>query len=63
MNRLLKSYRVKFGDTQDDLANYLGITLNSYHNKENGKTQFTLNEARKISLKYNKKIEDIFFEL
>ena len=60
-NKILKSYRVLYGDTQTDLAEYLGISLARYNLKENGSAKFTLEEAKKISDRYGKKIEDIFF--
>ena len=61
-NRNLKSARIKFGDTQQDLAKYLGITINTLNLKENGKYKFTLDEALMISKRYNKTIEEIFFD-
>lgn len=61
-NRNLKSVRIKFGDTQQDLAKYLGITINTLNLKENGKYKFTLDEALMISKRYNKTIEEIFFD-
>lgn len=62
MNRTLKSLRIRFGDTQQNLAEFLGIGINTYNFKENGKNAFTLEEARKISLKYNMPMEEIFFD-
>lgn len=61
MNRILKSLRVKHGDTQEDLSKFLGITIGTFNLKENGKCKFTLDEAYKIAKRYNSKIEDIFF--
>lgn len=61
MNRELKSLRAKYGDTQGDLAEILGITVNTFNSKENGKTSFTVDEAIKISKRYNKPVEEIFF--
>ena len=61
-NRNLKSARIKFGDTQQDLAKYLAITINTLNLKENGKYKFTLDEALMISKRYNKTIEEIFFD-
>ncbi|HCL4549697.1 helix-turn-helix domain-containing protein [Clostridium botulinum] len=61
INRKLKSLRAKHGDTQKDLADFLGVRVSTFNFKENGKTDFTLNEAYKISQKYNSTIEEIFF--
>ena len=61
MSRRLKALRAEFGDTQQDLADYLGITVNTLNLKENGKYNFTLEEALKISQRYKKPIESIFF--
>ena len=58
--RILKSKRVLFDLTQEEL----GITIKSYNAKENGKREFTLDEAKKISslLKLNlNEVNDIFF--
>ena len=47
-----------------DTAKELGITIKSYNAKENGKREFTLDEAKKISslLKLNlNEVNDIFF--
>ena len=59
--RKLKAYRQLKNVKQSDLAKLLGISLNSYNFKENGKQQFTLEEAKKISDFFNTTIEDIFF--
>lgn len=63
VNRKLKALRAKYGDTQTDLARFLNIRVATFNFKENGKTEFTLNEAYKISQKYNSTIEEIFFKL
>lgn len=62
--RILKSKRVLFDLTQAEIAKELGITIKSYNAKENGKREFTLDEAKKISslLKLNlNEVNDIFF--
>lgn len=61
VNRKLKSLRAKYGDTQTDLAEFLGIRVSTFNFKENGRTDFTLDEAYKIAKKYKKTIEEIFF--
>jgi len=60
--RNLKALRVKFDLNQEDLAKILEISVVAYRNKENGKTQFTLEEAKKISNIFDFSIDEIFFE-
>ena len=63
--RILKSKRVLFDLTQEEIAKELGINIKSYNLKENGKREFTLDEAKKISnlLKLNlNEVNDIFFD-
>ena len=45
--RILKSKRVLFDLTQEEIAKELGITIKSYNAKENGKREFTLDKLRK----------------
>ena len=62
--RILKSKRILFNLTQEEIAKEVGINLKSYNLKENGKREFTLDEAKKISslLKLNlNELNDIFF--
>lgn len=49
------------GFNQKDVSDYLGISLQTYCNKEKGNRQFTLEEAKKISELFKLSIEDIFF--
>ena len=63
---LVSSYRRMTGKSQKYFADILGISINSYANKEKGKTQFTKNEMEKFHgevIKYfpTLSIEDIFF--
>lgn len=63
---LVSSYRRMTGKSQKHFADILGISINSYANREKGKTQFTKNEMEKFHsevIKYfpNLTIEDIFF--
>ena len=63
-SRILKSKRMLFDLTQEEISKKLGITIKSYNLKENGKREFTLDEAKKISflLKLNlSEVNDIFF--
>lgn len=62
---LLRSVMVLHGDTNKDLADYLGITEQSVSNKinENG-TEFKLGEIRLIRIRYHlssDQIDLIFF--
>lgn len=60
MKNNLKKIREDIGITQTSMAKHLGITLQSYFNKEQGKNEFTISEAFKISEVLNKNINDIF---
>ena len=63
--RILKSKRILFDLTQEEIAKEVGINIESYNLKENGKREFTLDEAKKISnlLKLNlNEVNDIFFD-
>ena len=63
--RILKSKRILFDLTQEEIAKEVGINIKSYNLKENGKREFTLDEAKKISnlLKLNLNVvNDIFFD-
>lgn len=57
---ILKSLRVKQGLKQQDVANYLGITVGAYNYKENGKRKFSIDEAIKLARLLKCDIEDIF---
>ena len=62
---ILKSKRILFDLTQEEIAKEVGINIKSYNLKENGKREFTLDEAKKISnlLKINlNEVNDIFFD-
>ncbi|MBP3930674.1 MAG: helix-turn-helix domain-containing protein [Serratia marcescens] len=58
----IKALRVVKGLTQEDLAKFLGISLNSYNNKENGKREFSLIEANSLAELFGYSIEEIFFK-
>jgi putative transcriptional regulator len=68
MNRehKIRGYRNMLGLTQEKLGEELGISKQSYYNKETGKTQFSDKEKLKIKnllipLFPEITIEDIFF--
>ena len=61
MNKaILRSFMALHGDTNKDLAKYLGITEQSVTNKinENG-TEFKLCEIRKIMVRYSLSSDDV----
>ena len=45
----LKGYRVMLGKTQRDMAKELNISVQSYNNKETGKTAF--NDKQRLAIK------------
>ncbi|MCT4593139.1 MAG: helix-turn-helix domain-containing protein [Anaeromicrobium sp.] len=57
----LKAYRKLVGINQSDLAQMLGIGTNTYSFKENGKTPFTLDEAKTIADFFGATVDEIFF--
>lgn len=57
----IRAFRILHRFTQDEIAKKLNISKTSYNNKENGKTAFTLKEAKKLSEIFNRSIEEIFF--
>ena len=59
---LVAAYRRMTGKTQSYFADVLGISLNSYANKENGKTQFTQQEMHLFYSELKKYISDITVE-
>lgn len=46
--------------SQEDVAKELSITVKTYNLKENGKSEFTLEEVRKLLKLFNCNFEDIF---
>lgn len=56
---LIVSYRKMTGNNQTHFANILGISLNTYANKEKGKTQFTKKEMELFHAEIKKYIKDI----
>ena len=59
---LIVSYRKMTGKNQTHFANILGISLNTYANKEKGKTQFTQKEMELFHTEMKKYIKDISIE-
>lgn len=48
------------GLTQEDMAKLIGVTLRTYINKEQGVTQFKMQEMFIISRVFNKSLDEIF---
>jgi len=48
MNGLAK-LRIDKGYSQNDICDFLGMYQSTYSNKETGKTDFTLTEAKEVS--------------
>lgn len=62
----VSGYRTMLNLTQQQMANHLGITSQTYSNKERGQRSFTDNEKLKIKKLFQKidinlTIDDIFF--
>lgn len=57
----IKVLRARYGKSQSEMAELLGLSVVGYHRKENGRNPFTLEEARKISELFGLPIEIIFF--
>lgn len=60
MQSILIGLRKEHGDSQKQLAGFLGISEEAYRNKELGKSQFKMNEMFFIANRYNQSIENIF---
>ncbi len=58
----LKAYRQLTGMNQSEFGKILGISLSNYNSKENGKSHFTLEEAKKISDYFQTTIDEVFFK-
>ena len=57
---LLKSFMVRYGDTQQDLANALGISRSAINSKIKGKgTSFRQNEILAIKQRYHMSGDDV----
>ena len=49
-----------YGDSLEDLANYLGITYQTLSKKMNSRADFTLSELRLIQKRYNLTAEQVY---
>lgn len=52
-----------FKMTQQEVANYLGLTLVTYQRKEKGESLFNSNEMFALSKLFKRDIEEIFIEV
>ena len=59
----LKEYRINKGYTQEDMARILGITQQSYSNKEAGKRGFNTKELLILQKILGVNISDIYEDL
>lgn len=57
----LRSLRSERGFDQQYMADYLSIQRTTYCNKETGKSDFTVTEAKQIAELFDLSIDDIFF--
>lgn len=57
---LVEGYAKIAGISLDDLSKHLGITKRTLYNKISGKTDFTLEEAKKIKTLLGRSIDEIF---
>lgn len=67
MNTNLLKAKMKLNDdTQQELADYLGIVISTVSFKISGKQPFNADEIRKIKVRYNltaEEIDEIFFNV
>ena len=59
---VVKILRIIAGDTQEKVAKYIGCSVCTYNKKENGKSKFTVEELKKISILYKVSIEKVLDE-
>lgn len=55
-----KSIRVRYGKTQEELAEYLGLSIVTYKRKENNKAKWYADEMARLAKFYNVDVS-IFF--
>lgn len=61
ISKNLKLLRMLYDLSQEDMALLLKVSVATYCRKENGKQEFLLCEARLVANKFNRSIEDIFY--
>ena len=57
----LRSLRAGLGLTQTDLATALGVTLQTYHKKENNPEEFSQKEIEMLKTIFRVGYDEIFF--
>ena len=60
MQEKLLLLRKRHKYSQEHLAKYLGLSVTQYGAKERGTYEFTQDEMFKLSVLFNKKLEEIF---
>lgn len=58
-HKSFKEMRKAQGTSLSFAADYLGVSEQTMRNKEAGKTEFTLKEARKLAKLYNVSLDDV----
>lgn len=58
--RILKSLRALNDMSQQDAADLIGVSRNTYCKKENGKCTFLLSEAKILAEHFGQPLEEIF---
>lgn len=61
IKRNLRVIRAELGVNQKEFAEMINMPFSTYQKKESGESQFTLEEAYKISSMLNKSIDELFF--
>ncbi|HDK7162139.1 TPA: helix-turn-helix domain-containing protein [Clostridium botulinum] len=59
--QILKGLRAQNNLTQQDMAELIDTSIQTYNRKELGKREFTLTEAKKIADYFSKSVDEIFF--
>lgn len=65
MQEDIKILRISFGKTQEEMANIIGCSTNSYIQKEKKRVSFTVDEIKIVKAYFNLTMEqtwNIFFE-
>lgn len=58
----IKALRAYNSLTQTNVANILGCTYQTYSSKENGKTNFTLDELNALAKEFNVPVTNFFMD-
>ncbi|APH24814.1 helix-turn-helix domain-containing protein [Clostridium botulinum] len=59
--QILKGLRAQNNLTQQDMAELIDTSIQTYNRKELGKREFNLTEAKKIADYFKKSVDEIFF--